>query len=80
MEITKEQLSGDGLSLLDVAVNVSMTKSKGDARRAIESGGVYLNNIRTIDTTKRLSMNDTIHGKFILLRKGGKNYFLVKVK
>jgi len=79
VEIQKTQLGGDGLPLLDVLVTSGAVKSKGDARRSIQSGGIYLNNDRIAEETRRLRLSDALHGKFLVLRKGNKNYFLVKL-
>ncbi len=78
-EIGKDLLSGDGMPLVDLLVQAGVAKSKGEARRAIEGGGIYVNNIRCEDVARKVMMNDSIHGKFIVLRKGGRNYFLVRI-
>jgi tyrosyl-tRNA synthetase len=79
VEVQRDQLSGDGLPFVDLLVTASVAKSKGEARRAIEGGGMYLNNQRMNDVAKKVTMGDAISGKFLVLRKGGKNYFLVKI-
>ncbi|MBI1805588.1 MAG: tyrosine--tRNA ligase [Ignavibacteria bacterium] len=80
VEIPKDRLSGEGLPLIDAMVTAGVTKSKGEARRAIQQGGIYLNNVRISDEGKKVAIDDTIKGKFIVLRKGGRNYFLVRIK
>ena len=52
----------------------ALFKSKGDAKRMIQQGGVYLNGKRLEDTLTSIT---PLHGKYVLLRKGGKNYALV---
>jgi tyrosyl-tRNA synthetase len=78
-EIPKGQLGGEGMSFIDLLVIAGVAKSKGDARRSVEGGGLYLNNQSVNEVDKKVSIMDTIHGKFIVLRKGKRNYFLVKV-
>jgi len=78
-EILKDQLGGNGLPMLDLLVTAGIVKSKGEARRMIQGGGVYLNNIRVAEVEKKVSIYDAIHGKFIVMRKGGRNYFLIQV-
>jgi type I restriction enzyme M protein len=78
-EIAKDQLGGAGMPLIDLMVNAGITKSKGEARRAIQGGGIYLENIRVTDVEKKVLITDAFHGKFIVLRKGARNYWLVKV-
>lgn len=78
-EILKDQLGGNGLPMLDLLVTAGIVKSKGEARRMIQGGGVYLNNVRVAEVEKKVSIYDAIHGKFIVMRKGGRNYFLIQV-
>jgi len=78
-EQPRESLSGEGLPLLDLLVAAGVSKSKGDARRSIDEGGIYLNNERVTDVNRRARLEDTVEGRFLVLRKGRKNYHLVKV-
>ena len=49
------------------------------ARRSIEGGGVYVNNVRVQDPSRALTMDDSVEGRFLLVRKGKKQYHLVAV-
>ena len=80
VEIDKKELAGDGISVIDILVSAGVVQSKGDARRAIEGGGIYINNIRVTDVSGRVPLGRTLHGKFLVVRKGSKNYFLIKVR
>ena len=44
--------------------------SKSAARRAIESGGAYLNNVRVTDIDEVPGDGDLLHGRFLVLRRG----------
>jgi tyrosyl-tRNA synthetase len=79
VEMSKDRLSGEGMPFIELLVHAAIAKSKGDARRAIQGGGIYLNNIRVTDANRLTTMDDSITGKFIVLRKGARNYFLVKL-
>ena len=79
-EVGRESLQGDGTPLLDLLVGSGLATSKGDARRSIEGGGVYLNNVRVTETERSVAMGDTIDGRFLVLRKGKKRYHLVLVR
>ena len=48
-EIPRTSLDGEGLPLVDALCAVGLAKSKGEARRAIGEGGVYVNNRRVAD-------------------------------
>ena len=80
VEIEKDRFSEPGIPLLDLMVAADVVKSKGEARRAVQGGGIYINNQRIAEDSKKVTLADAIHGKFIVLRKGGKNYFLVKIR
>jgi tyrosyl-tRNA synthetase len=79
-DVTRDALAAGGKSLVDLMVESGIASSKGDARRSIEGGGVYVNNVRVEDTTCAVTMDDTIEGRFLLLRKGKKRYHLVAVR
>ena len=78
-EISGEKLKGDGLPLAELLVSTGAAASKGEARRAMEGGGVYLNNRRVADPALRATALDVIDGRFLVLRHGRKNYRLVRV-
>ncbi|MDK9700760.1 MAG: tyrosine--tRNA ligase [bacterium] len=70
----------EGLSIIDLAVEAGAYPSKGEARRAITSGGCYLNNHRVSDVAKKVTSEDLIATATMILRTGKKNYFLIRVK
>ncbi len=53
-------------------------KSNGEARRMLKDNGVMINKEK-IDETCQLGAGDLLNGKYILVQKGKKNYFLVKI-
>jgi tyrosyl-tRNA synthetase len=63
--------------LVDVLAEHSVFKSKGEARRLIESGGFYLNNER-IDADINTTEAVICAGNIAVVRKGKKNYHLLK--
>jgi tyrosyl-tRNA synthetase len=78
-ELARDRLGGEGIAFVDLLVAGKVAQSKGEARRLIEGGGLYLNNRRVADAAMKVAWTDVLHGKFLVLRKGGKNYSLVKV-
>ena len=74
-----DRLGGDGLPLVDALVLSGLVKSKGEARRSIEEGGIYLNNQRAGDAARMVGLNDVLDGGYLVLRKGRKNYSLLQV-
>lgn len=73
-------LDGDGLPLVDLLVETGIASSKGDARRSIQGGGIYVNNERFADATANVGRDEAVDGQFIILRKGKRDYHLVRVK
>jgi len=65
-------------ALVEILIAASLSPSKGQARKDIEAGGVYLNNMRATDVKLVLGAEHLLFGKFVLLRKGKRNYALVR--
>jgi tyrosyl-tRNA synthetase len=78
-QVPPAELQGEGLELLDLLARSGLASSRGDARRSVEGGGIYLNSLRQEDPQGRVTTEQTIEGRFLVLRKGKKNYHLVKV-
>ena len=57
----------------------ALFKSKGEARRMVQQGGVYLNGQRMEAERRALTPEDLLGGKYVLVRKGARNYGLVEV-
>jgi len=73
------RVSGDGLPLVDLLVEVGLVPSKGRARTTIEQGGAYVNNRRETDLARVVGTGDLLDGGHIVLRRGRKDYHLVRV-
>jgi tyrosyl-tRNA synthetase len=76
-ELAKSKL--DGLTLTDALVLSGLAPSKGEARRLVKGGGVALNNRRATDPRQTISDSDLIDGQVLVLRKGAKNYHLLRI-
>ncbi len=79
-EMLRENFSGKGMPVVDLLVESGLVRSKSEARKLIHSGGVYVNNLRITDISQRVGIDGFIDGKVLVLRKGKKNYLIVKVK
>jgi len=79
-EVERSRLFPDGLPLVDLLVSSGLVPSKSEARRAIQGGGIYVNNQRESDEKRRISAGDAIGGELLVLRKGRKDYHLVRVQ
>lgn len=77
--IEKSLFSGEGISLIDLVAASGLAQSKGEAKRLMQGGGIYLNNIRMNDLKYLVSLNNTIEGQAVILRKGAREYRLIKL-
>lgn len=67
--------------LLDLlAVKTAIFPSKGEARKMVQGGGVSINKEKVADIDYSVSESDILDGKYILVQKGKKNYFIINVK
>ena len=57
----------------------ALFKSRSEARRALEQGGVYLNGERLPVERTPVTSAMLLHGKYLLVRKGARSYGLVRV-
>lgn len=57
----------------------ALFKSKGEARRAIQQGGVYLNGERMAAERQPIATDRLLHGRYLLARKGARSYALLEV-
>ena len=78
-ELPAEDLAGDGIGVIDLVARVRLAASKSEARRLVESGGVYVNNRRMPDPRARLTRDHAISGRLFVLRKGQKQNHLVRL-
>jgi tyrosyl-tRNA synthetase len=79
-EIEKGKLDAPGAVLVELLVHSGLCPSKGQARKDVEGGGVYLNNIRETNFQRAVTTGDLLFGKHFLLRKGKRNYVVLTVK
>ncbi|WKD61111.1 Tyrosine--tRNA ligase [Corynebacterium ciconiae DSM 44920] len=61
-------------TIVELFVASGLVDSKGAARRAVKEGGVYVNNERINDAEWIPSESDLLHGSWLVLRRGKKNF------
>ncbi len=75
--ISKAELA-EGLNILDLlAVKASVFASKGEAKKMLTGGGVSLNKEKLSDIEQTITAEQLINGKYLVVQKGKKNYFLI---
>jgi tyrosyl-tRNA synthetase len=70
-------LDGEGLELVDVLVSTGLVASKTAARTSLAQGGAYVNNRRRRDREARLTRDDLLHDRYVVLRRGRRDYHLL---
>ena len=81
VDLNAKQFEGAGFPLINLLIFAKLSPSKGQARKDIEGGGIYVNNIREINVQRLVTATkDLLFGKYVLLRKGKKNYVVVTAK
>ncbi|ERJ60975.1 tyrosine--tRNA ligase [Sphingobacterium paucimobilis] len=75
--ISKAELA-EGVNILDIlAVKASVFASKGEAKKMLTGGGVSLNKEKLNDIEQTITAEQLINGKYLVVQKGKKNYFLI---
>jgi tyrosyl-tRNA synthetase len=79
-EIERARLDGPGAPLVEVLIHGGLCPGKGQARKDIEGGGAYVNNVRESSPQRTVATKDLLFGKHLLLRKGKRNYVVLAAK
>jgi tyrosyl-tRNA synthetase len=78
-ELPAGEVGADGVGLVELVAKTGLAPSKGEARRLVQSGGIYVNNRRVSDVQRRLKQADAIGARVFILRKGQKQNHLVQL-
>jgi tyrosyl-tRNA synthetase len=77
-EIPTTHTEISGRDVVDLLVESTLAASKGEARRLIAGGGIYVNDVALADP-RALGADDLLHGRYVMLRKGKRQrHLLVK--
>jgi tyrosyl-tRNA synthetase len=66
----------EGINILDLLVRTGFIPSKGEGRRLIQQGGLYLNNAR-VETIDRIVDESDLKDSRMIVRKGKKSYYRI---
>jgi tyrosyl-tRNA synthetase len=70
----------EGWPIVDLLAISGATKSKSEATRLIRGGGLSVNDQRVMDEKARVTVEHAIEGSLFVLRKGKRDYFLVRIQ
>lgn len=77
-DMPRANFEGEGVTIIDLVVACGYATSKSAARRLIEAGGIYVNNRRVSGIHAMIGLSSLIDGQYLVLRKGAREYHLVR--
>ena len=79
-EVSKDALA-DGVKAIDLFVeNAAVFPSKGEMRKLVQGGGVSINKEKLEAPDQVITTADLLNGKYLLVQRGKKNYYLIIAK
>ena len=78
-DLGRDQLGQPAVELF-TRDDVKVFASKGEMRKLVQGGGVSVNKEKLVAFDRPITSEDLINGKYILVQRGKKNYFLITVK
>ena len=79
LEFPKDKLN-TGIDAVSFLAESNIFPSKGEARKMIQNGGVSINRIKLANVSDVVDDKQLLHGKYLLVQKGKKHYYLVAAK
>ncbi len=77
--VDRSRLDDGRLTLVDLLHETGLEPSRSRARATVLGGGAYVNNRREVELDRALGADDLVAGRYVVLRKGKKDYHLVRV-
>ena len=75
--VSREALTHGEVTLVDALTSSGLVSSRAEARRTIAQGGAYVNNRRVQDEGSALGPGDLLHDRYVVLRRGRRDYHLL---
>jgi tyrosyl-tRNA synthetase len=76
--LPRAELLDGALTVVMLLERTGLAKSKAEARRTVDQGGAYVNNVRQTDGTRPIGKEDLLHDRYIVLRKGPRAVHIVR--
>ena len=74
-KISRDTVEGVDIVSL-IGANTTVYPSKGEARKGVQGNGVSINK-QKVTLDKVIGADDLLYGKYLLVQKGKKNYYLI---
>jgi len=78
IDFAKEKIES-GIDIVSFLADTAIFSSKGEARKAVQGGGVSINRKKVESVDNKADNSMLLHNQYLLVQKGKKNYYLVKV-
>jgi tyrosyl-tRNA synthetase len=75
--VPRAELDGEGVEVVDLLARTGLVTSRSNARKTLEQGGAYVNNRRVEGEGAKVSATDLIADRYVLLRRGKREFHLV---
>lgn len=79
-DVPSTRIQEPTLPMVDVLVQVGAAKSKREAREFIRNGAVTVNGVRLTSVETQVNQLDHLGGKYLVIRRGKKNYYLCEME
>jgi tyrosyl-tRNA synthetase len=76
--LARSRLDGRGLTLVDLLVETGLVPSKSRGTTTVEQGGAYINNRQETGPGRLIVPDDLVARRYLVLRRGKREYHLVK--
>jgi tyrosyl-tRNA synthetase len=75
VEIEKDKLQN--LDLISLLTETKILPSKGEAKKMLAGGGIFINKEKVNAADEKINTTQLLNGKYLLIQKGKKNYYLL---
>jgi tyrosyl-tRNA synthetase len=77
LEIEKKRLFE--LDIISLLTETKILPSKGEAKKMLTGGGIFINKEKVSSVDEKINADQLLNKKYLLIQKGKKNYYLLKV-
>ncbi|MDQ6757010.1 MAG: tyrosine--tRNA ligase [Bacteroidota bacterium] len=74
-----KQILNAGVDIISFLADTKILPSKGEAKKMVQAGGISINKLRVESLEFKVNDSQLLNEKYLLVQKGKKNYYLVKV-
>lgn len=74
----ERRILAENIDLVSLLTDSKIFSSKGEARKMITGGGVFINKEKVVSSEETINEDRLLNEKYLLIQKGKKNYYLLK--